>query len=314
MRWNDSDGTVDLGLKGGNVTLQVGQEQVQRVVNKSGSNLLEANYQVVKVTSAQGQRLAVDLAQGDSDANSTDTIGIVTETINNNQEGFITTSGLVREINTTGSLQGETWTDGDVIYLSPTTAGAITNIKPTAPNHTVTLGYVVYSHAVHGKIFVKPDNGYEIQELHNVYAPSPNNNEGIFWNSTNLRYENNTIAGILGYTPVPYIGATGAVNLGAYDLTVNGLTVGKGTNALSGNTIFGYQAGLSFTTGNYNTGIGQWALLLSTTAERNTAIGYSALDRMTTGVKNTAIGMQSLYEIQSGQNNTAIGHWSVNIM
>jgi len=202
MRWNDSDGTVDLGLKGGNVTLQIGQELVQRVVNKSGANLLEANYQVVRVSDAQGQRLAVMLAQANNDANSTDTIGLVTETINNNQEGFITTSGLVRSINTTGSLQGETWVDGDVLYLSPTTAGAITNVKPTAPQHTVILGYVVYAHAVNGKIFVKCDNGYEIGELHNVYVPTPSNNDGIFWNTANLRYQNNTIAGVLGYTPV----------------------------------------------------------------------------------------------------------------
>ena len=91
MRWNDSDGTVDLGLKGGNVTLQVGQEQVLRVVNKTATNinLLEANYQAVRVTGAQGQRLKVDLAQAINDTLSAETIGLVTETINNNQEGFI---------------------------------------------------------------------------------------------------------------------------------------------------------------------------------------------------------------------------------
>jgi hypothetical protein len=211
MRWNDSDGTIDLGLKGGNVTLQVGQELVQRVVNKSGINLLEANYQVVRVSDAQGQRLAVQLAQGNNDANSTDTIGIVTETINDNQEGFVTTSGLVRNINTTGSLQGETWIDGDVLYLSPTVAGRITKVKPTAPNHSVILGYVVYAHAVNGKIFVKVDNGYEIGELHDVYVPTPSNNDGIFWNTANSRYQNNSIAGVLGYTPISGSGATGQV-------------------------------------------------------------------------------------------------------
>jgi len=173
MVWNDSDGTIEYKLKGGNVTLQVGQEEVVRVVNKSGGNLLEANYQAVRVRlvsegGASGQRLAVVLAQGDSDTNSATTIGLVTETILNNQEGYITTFGLVREIDTTGALQGETWVDGDIIYLSPTTAGAITNVKPVAPQHMIILGYVVYAHAVHGKIFVKVDNGYELDELHNV--------------------------------------------------------------------------------------------------------------------------------------------------
>ena len=170
MRWNDTDGTLDLGLKGGNVTLQVGQESVVRVVNKTATNinLLEANYQAVRVTGAQGQRLKVDLALATNDLLSAETIGLVTETINNNQEGFITTSGLIRGINTTGSLQSETWADGNVLYLSPTTAGRVTNIKPTAPSHLVVIGYVIHAHANHGSIFVKVDNGYELEELHNV--------------------------------------------------------------------------------------------------------------------------------------------------
>jgi len=168
LRWNDSDGTLDLGLKGGNVTLQIGQEQVVRVVNKTGFNLLESNYQAVRVNGAQGQRLKVDLAQATNDLLSAETIGLVTENIDNNQEGFVTTSGLIRGINTTGSLQGETWADGDILYLSPFVAGRITNIKPSAPNHLIVVGYVVYAHANNGSIFVKVDNGYELEELHNV--------------------------------------------------------------------------------------------------------------------------------------------------
>lgn len=168
MRWNDQDGTIDLGLKGGNVTLQIGQEQVTRVVNKSGVNLLESNYQAVRIEGAQGNRLSIDLAQANNDFNSAETIGIVTETINNNQEGFITSSGLVRNINTTGSIQSETWIDGDILYLSGTVPGALTNIKPIAPIHSVIIGYVVRAHITQGQIYVKVNNGYELEELHNV--------------------------------------------------------------------------------------------------------------------------------------------------
>jgi len=206
MRWNDTDGTVDVGLKGGNVTLQVGQESVIRVVNKSGVNLLEANYQAVRVRlvaegGAQGQRLAVVLALADTDADSATTIGLVTETINNNQEGFVTTSGEVKGINTTGSLQGETWVDGDILYLSGTTSGRITNVKPSAPTHTIIIGYVVYAHANNGKIFVKVDNGYELDELHNVLITSPANNEVLTYDSATSLWKNETIASALGFTP-----------------------------------------------------------------------------------------------------------------
>ena len=193
--WNDTDGTLDLILKGGNVKLQVGQESVIRVVNKTATNidLLESNYQAVRVTGAQGQRLKVDLAQATTDILSAETIGLVTETINNNQEGFITTSGLVRNINTTGSLQGETWADGDILYLSPTTAGRITKVKPTAPNHLVVIGYVISAHATQGSIFVKVDNGYELDELHNVKITTPLNNESLVYNSTLEVWENKSI-------------------------------------------------------------------------------------------------------------------------
>lgn len=192
LGWNDTDGTVEFKLKGGNVTLQIGQEQVIRVVNKTTPliNLLESNYQVCVISGATGQRVSVRLAQADNDVNSAGTLGVVTENINANQEGFITTGGQVKEINTTGSLQGETWNDGDVLYLSPTIAGALTNIKPTAPNHTVIVGYVEYAHAVHGKIFVKIDNGYELDELHNVKITSPINSQTLSYNSLLGVWEN----------------------------------------------------------------------------------------------------------------------------
>ncbi len=171
------------------------------VVNKTGDNLLASGYKVVKVVDAQGQRLAVDYALADSDTNSADTIGVVFENINNNQEGKIVVVGDLSGLDTTGTLQGETWADGNPIYLSATTPGGITNVKPTAPDHGVRLGYVVYAHANQGKIYIKIDNGYEIGELHDVYAPSPTNNDGIFWSSGTNRYENKSISTILGGTP-----------------------------------------------------------------------------------------------------------------
>jgi len=190
MRWNDQDGTVDLGLKGGNVTLQLGQEQVARVVNKTGANLLESEFKAVRVSGAQGQRLGVSLAQANNDNNSADTIGLVTENIAVNQEGFITTFGRVSEINTTGSVYGETWADGDVLYLSGTTPGAITNVKPIAPAHIVVLGYVEYAHQNHGKIFVKVMNGWELDELHNVLITSPSNGQVLKYDSASQLWKN----------------------------------------------------------------------------------------------------------------------------
>jgi hypothetical protein len=184
MVWNDTEGTADLMLKGASVNLPIGQKQVVRAVNGTGGNLTRAAYRAVKITGAQGQRLQVNLARADNDANSKDTIGLVGEDISNNQTGFIVTSGTIENINTTGSLQGETWADGDTLYLSGTTSGVITNVKPSAPTHTVILGFVIYAHANNGKIYTKVDNGYELDELHNVNVSTAASGDYLRYNGT----------------------------------------------------------------------------------------------------------------------------------
>jgi hypothetical protein len=322
MRWNDSDGTVDLGLKGGNVTLQIGQEQVLRVVNKTATNvnLLEANYQAVRVTGAQGQRLKVDLALATTDPLSAETIGLVTETINNNQEGFITTSGLVRGINTTGSLQGETWADGDILYLSPTTAGNATKVKPVAPNHLIVLGYVIHAHITQGSIFVKVDNGYELDELHNVKITTAANNNVLAYTSATDIWENKTINTVIGYTPFQLPALTsGSV------LFSNGTTIAQDNANLfwdDTNNRLGIGTATPANTLDVN-GTARVSGLLTTTADAvinganiglgggsvssNVRFGSSAGQSNTTGSANCFIGASSGQSNTSASNNLFFG-------
>lgn len=257
-RWNDTNGLTETTLKGGNVVIKNGIDLVARVVNKVTPNttLTKAQYQVVKISGAQGQRLAVGLAQGNNDNNSADTLGVAIETITTNQEGFIMCVGVIENINTTGSLQGETWADGDVLYLSPTTAGAITKVKPNgSTGHIVVVGYVEYAHANNGKIYVKIMNGWELDELHNVYINAPADNEVLTYENATSLWKNKTVTTALGFTPynntnpsgfidssaltpyltssnaaltyVPYTGATGAVDLATNNLTCGDLIVKK---------------------------------------------------------------------------------------
>lgn len=202
IRWNDTDGTPEVMLKGANVTLQIGQEQLARVVNKTNTNLTEAGYQVVRISGAQGQRLKVGLAQANSTSTCKDTLGLVTENISNNAEGFITTSGLVRNINTTGSLQGETWADGDRLYLSANVAGGITNVEPSAPNIVIVLGYVVYAHANQGSIYVSVEGAKALHELFDVSIPTPTNNNVLVYESSTGLWKDKSISTILGFTPI----------------------------------------------------------------------------------------------------------------
>jgi hypothetical protein len=211
LAWNDTLGTLNLGLKGGNTISNLGQHIHARVVNKTTPlvNLTKAGYEVVIVAGATGQRLSVKLAKADNDANSAGTLGMVAENIAGNAEGFICSVGNLTNINTTGSLQGETWADGDSLYLSPTVFGGVTNVKPSAPFHEVRLGYVEYAHAINGKIYVKIDNGYELDELHNVAITTPANGNfleynGTLWINQSLVYTIELIAALTVDFYAPY--------------------------------------------------------------------------------------------------------------
>ena len=171
LRWNNTDGTLDLGLKGGNVTLQVGQETVVRVVNKTGT--LIPNGSVVRVVQVTGGVTGIALSLGDNDLNSAGTIGITTEDIADNAQGFVTIQGLVHELNTNA------FTEGDVLYLSPTIPGGITNVKPIAPQHMVIVGYCVKKNLTDGHILLHVQNGYELGELHNVQITGTTNDGDV---------------------------------------------------------------------------------------------------------------------------------------
>ena len=131
-----------------------------------------------------------------------------------------------------------------------------------------------------------------------------------------------TIASSESSSGVPYTNATGPVNLGAYDLTVHGITVGRGSNGNSNvatdgstNTAIGMGVLGSNTTGYDNTGIGYLALTYNREGFENTAIGYGALKGAggsNIGANsNTAVGSFSLLSNRTGSGNTAIGHRSL---
>jgi hypothetical protein len=114
-----------------------------------------------------------------------------------------------------------------------------------------------------------------------------------------------------GTSGVPYSGATSAVNLGAYDLTVNGITLGKGVGNIPTNTASGYRTLYSNTTGNNNTASGYRALYSNTTGNDNTASGFRALSANITGFENTASGSYALMSNTTGTFNTASGSYAL---
>lgn len=182
--WDDGNGTLSLGLKGGNVNLPIGQEEVALCYNGTGATLMEGT--VVYVVGAQGQRPSIAKANASSESTSSKTFGVVTETITNGAEGFVTTFGVVRGLNTSS------FTEGSAIWLS-TTAGEFTQTMPSSPNHAVFVGYCIRVHETSGEIFVKIQNGYELQELHNVSITSVADNNVLSYDSSTSLWKNQAL-------------------------------------------------------------------------------------------------------------------------
>jgi hypothetical protein len=144
-----------------------------------------------------------------------------------------------------GGINTSAHTDGTQLYLG--TNGAWTSTKPYAPTHLVYVGVVVKSHPSTGIISVKIQNGYELDELHDVSAQSPGNNDGIFFNTTTSLWEKKSISTVLGYTPQAQINGTGFVKATgttiSYDnstyltanqsITLSGDVTGSGATSIS---------------------------------------------------------------------------------
>jgi len=155
------------------------------VTNVNGSTITKG--QPVYAFGGTGDRLTVKLASNNVDATSAQTVGMVLSTsIANNQKGLIIING---QLDGLSLFPMSTWSDGDAVYLGAT-AGSITNVKPFAPNHLVYLGFVTTaSNGSAGRMYVRVQNGYEMQELHNVSAQSPANNDILKYNTTTSLWE-----------------------------------------------------------------------------------------------------------------------------
>ncbi len=160
LQWDDGNGTLVLGLKGGVSDIEIGLENMALCYNDEATTLTAGT--VVYVSGSQGNRPAIKRAIATGDGYSVTTLGVVSESIASGAQGFVTTFGMVNNLNTVG------YSGGTPIWLSPTDAGGYTTVKPQAPNHTVLIGYIVRVHASVGSVFVHVSNGWEIDELHDV--------------------------------------------------------------------------------------------------------------------------------------------------
>jgi hypothetical protein len=142
---------------------------VTEVYNNSGATLSKGT--VVYITGGQGNLPTISKALATGDSTSAQTYGVVQTDITNMNNGYVVVAGRLIDLDT------QAYSNGTQLYLSSTTAGAWTSTKQYAPDHLVYVGIVVRSHPTQGVVEVKIQNGYEMDELHDVSAQNPNNND-----------------------------------------------------------------------------------------------------------------------------------------
>jgi hypothetical protein len=182
-----------------------GQQQIELCHNDETISILKG--QVVYSSGGDGAKVSVKLARANAESTSSKTFGVAQEDIPAGGFGWIATGGLVQGLNLTGIVKGS-------IYLSPDVAGEVTNIRPSAPNHMVTIGVCVANTSV---IFVNIANGFELDELHDVKITDKAEQQSIDYNSALGVWENT-------WTFMQYVTGfiTKPVNLNAATADVDG--------------------------------------------------------------------------------------------
>lgn len=302
-----ADGSIVVVDNGTSIDLAVSEASpastlLTPVRNTTGATLTKGT--VVYISGATGQIATVSKALATSDTTSAQTLGMITSDLPNNTNGYVTVFGLITDIDTSA------YSDGAQLYLSGTVAGAVTSTKPSAPTHLVYVAVVEYAHAVHGKLLVKVQNGYELDELHDVSITSPATYQTITYNSATGLWSNGTVSlsnGVNGILPVANGGTgsdtasgartnlsvpstTGSGASGIWNISISGnAATSSNSSALDGNTSSYYQpASTAITTSN----IGSQTVASANTATTATNVsgGTASVTTLTTSSTVTLNG------------------------
>ena len=220
VRWDAPDASLQLGLTGGNAISVLGQT-IHAYVRSAESVTINKG-QPVYLYQATGNRASVKLASNGQDSTSATTFGLAAESIAPNQRGFIVCQGVLNGLNTSA------YNEGDILYLGAS-AGTLTATKPKAPNHMVYVGVVERANAGNGQIYVKVQNGYELDEIHDVQINSPANGQLIIYDASTSLWKNANLTAGAGIT----------ITNGAGIVTIAAPQVGTVTSVATGTGLTG---------------------------------------------------------------------------
>lgn len=155
------------------VILTTQQKQIAYVKNQSGVTMYKG--QAVYSAGSTGNNKLVELASSNTEQTSSKTFGVIeSDSIPNGEHGYVITFGLLSGFNTNPLNEGSS------VYLS-STPGQLTTSKPVAPLHLVTIGICIRQNQNNGSIFVKIQNGFELNEIHDVLITSPVDKASLYY-------------------------------------------------------------------------------------------------------------------------------------
>lgn len=204
--------------------------------NATGSTLYRGT--IVYISGSTGNRPNFSKAVASGESTSAGTFGVVVNDIPNNSDGKVATLGTLDNLDTrttaTNPFTDVTLVDGNTLYLHPSIPGYVTNVKPQAPNHIVYVGKVIRTTPTLGTIVYRIQNGYELDEIHDVQVGPTYTDKGVLYrdNSTNL-WKHATIESVLGFSIQPLLNSSSSINIqsGVFsDITVSAVATLKQIN------------------------------------------------------------------------------------
>lgn len=223
-----TDTSVTVTTTGTNADLAVysSPRLISQVRNETGATLTKGT--VVYINGASGNKATVTKAIATGDSTSAQTFGLILADISTNNNGYAILAGEISGLDTSA------FANGTQLYLSSTTAGTYTSTKQYAPNHLVYIGVVTRSHVNQGSIEVRIQNGYEMDELHNVSAQNPTNGQVLIYNESTSLWEKNTLTDGTGISITEGAGSITIANSGVTSAVAGtGISVSGSTGAVT---------------------------------------------------------------------------------
>jgi hypothetical protein len=220
VAWNADEATFDVGLLNG-VTNQLGQEIQLLCRNDDTVTIPNGTPVQFSGTAGNSGRIFVKRMVADGSLPGYVFFGVTTQDIAVGADGYVTTFGKVRGVNTLiDEGGGVVWQDGDVLWCDPAVPGGLTKVEPQAPNLKLPVAAVVNA-ANNGVLMVRWDTGRRLKDLHDVEANGTTvDGDVLRYNATAGRWENSSAIDISGSLDVTGTATfDGSVVVGGFDIT-----------------------------------------------------------------------------------------------